>query len=243
MKILKFIPNTITSMNLLCGVIGVIFTVEGHIDYALPLMLAAAVFDFMDGFSARLLKAYSEIGKQLDSLSDMVSFGVLPAVMLFKTMKNGGYEILCFIPLIIAVFSALRLAKFNIDVRQGDSFIGLATPSSAMICGAITYYAFIKPESLIAEIVATAWFIPVLAIVLSALMVSELPMFAMKFGKGKKIDSITKMKRIAFLTIIAILSIVVIITMSNWSLIILLTFSIYVIMNIIFYFIPCMRQN
>ncbi len=83
MNIVKHIPNTITSMNLLCGVLGVIFTLDGRIDIAFYLMLAAAVFDFFDGFSARLLKAYSDIGKELDSLADVVSFGVLPSVLAF----------------------------------------------------------------------------------------------------------------------------------------------------------------
>ena len=97
MQIIKHIPNTITSMNLLAGTLGVIFTLDGRIDIAFPLMLAAAGFDFCDGFAARLLKAYSEIGKELDSLADMVSFGVLPAIMLYKTMTVcGTWDVICY---------------------------------------------------------------------------------------------------------------------------------------------------
>ena len=140
MSIKKHIPNTITSMNLLSGVLGVIFTLEGRIDIAFLLMLAAAVFDFFDGFAARLLHSYSDIGKELDSLADMVSFGVLPSIMLYKTMDIAGAGWTKYIVLILAVFSGLRLAKFNIDERQTSSFLGLATPSSAIICGSLAYF-------------------------------------------------------------------------------------------------------
>ena len=115
MNIVKYIPNTITSMNLLCGVLGVIATFSGRLDAAFCLMLAAAVCDFLDGFSARLLKAYSDIGKELDSLSDMISFGVLPSLMMYSLvnqMNPGSW--LRFAPLAVAVFSGLRLAKFNV---------------------------------------------------------------------------------------------------------------------------------
>ena len=97
-------------MNLLSGILGVIFALQGNIQTAFILMLAAACFDFCDGLAARLLGAYSEVGKELDSLSDLVSFGVLPAIMLYCATGSCGW--ICYIPLIIAVFSALRLAKF-----------------------------------------------------------------------------------------------------------------------------------
>ena len=123
----KIIPDTITSMNLVCGIIGVVFAFRGRCDIAFVLMLAAAVFDFLDGFAARALDAYSDMGKELDSLCDLVSFGVLPAVMLFNTAKMSCCpEWACWTALAIAVFSAVRLAKFNVDPRQTDGFIGLA---------------------------------------------------------------------------------------------------------------------
>ena len=243
MKIFRIVPNFITSMNLLCGLCGVIFTFEGHIEYAFPLMIVAAICDFLDGLAARLLKAYSAIGKELDSLADMVSFGILPSLMLFKTMSLSGTDWrLSGITLAIAVFSALRLAKFNIDERQGESFIGLATPSSAMICGSLAYYSAMSPDTWLSSIVHGCWFLPVLAIVLSALMVSEIPMFAMKFGKGHQTSLLTKIKRTAFISIVAILIIVVIVTRQNWSLIVLMTFSVYVLMNILFCLFPSTRD-
>ncbi len=111
------VPNTITSMNLLCGVLGVIASLNGRLELAFVLMIVAAAFDFCDGLAARLLKAYSEIGKELDSLADDVSFGVLPAVMLFS-VSGTDIVVLKYLPLLLAVFSALRLAKFNLDERH-----------------------------------------------------------------------------------------------------------------------------
>ena len=223
-------------MNLLCGVIGVVFTLRfGRPDIAFLLMLAAAGFDFCDGLSARLLNAYSDIGKELDSLADMVSFGVLPSVMLFKIMDKPSNGWFCYLPLIIAVFSALRLAKFNIDERQHYGFIGLATPASAMICGSAAYLCMDTPMSSFAQLCYTPWFLPVVAVILSLLMVSEIPMFAMKFGGGAETDALTKMKRTAFLTITAIIVIIVFLMHWNWAAVVLLMFTVYILMNLIFY--------
>ena len=113
MTLKKYIPDAITSMNLICGLVGVMFAVNGKLDLAFYMMLAAAVADFLDGFFARLLNAYSDFGKELDSLCDLVSFGVLPSVMLWSLMKTCmfGENLLCYVPLVIALFSALRLAK------------------------------------------------------------------------------------------------------------------------------------
>lgn len=123
-RLISYIPDFITSMNLLCGVIGVVFAFKCRFDMAFYFMLAAAVFDFLDGFVARLLGAYSDLGKELDSLSDVVSFGVLPSVMLYSLMKTFmfGESLVCWVPLLIAVFSGIRLAKFNVDTRQHSSF-------------------------------------------------------------------------------------------------------------------------
>ena len=167
MNIVRHIPNTITSMNLLCGSLGVIFTLQNRFDIAFYLMLAAAVCDFFDGFAARLLKAYSDIGKELDSLADMVSFGLLPSLMSYRAMEIAyGESLLCYIPLIIAVFSALRLAKFNLDERQSDNFIGLPTPACAMLCGSFVYYLTMESEGIIHTLASTAYFIPISSIVL-----------------------------------------------------------------------------
>lgn len=221
-------------MNLLCGVLGVIFTLRGRIDTAFPLMLAAAAADFCDGFAARLLHAYSDIGKELDSLADMVSFGVLPSLMLFVTMElNGGPGLVCYIPLFLAVMSALRLAKFNIDTRQSVNFIGLPTPSAALLCGALCHYIFNRPDSLLAGLAAGRIFIPLTAIVLGLLLVSEIPMFSLK--SGKKTDKPEHdWKKTALFSIVAICIIITAVTGSLWSLAAILVFSAYIFMNIAF---------
>lgn len=234
MKIVKHIPNTITSLNLLCGVLGVICSLEGRIDYAFYLMLAAAVFDFCDGFSARLLKAYSDIGKELDSLSDMVSFGVLPSVMLYCLMGDLNPDCwLRLVPLLIAVFSGLRLAKFNVDERQTENFIGLATPSCAILCGSIAYYVTRCPESTIAAWAGAKWSIPVLSVILAALLVSEIPMFSMKFKKGDDGKVKIGSHRIIFAVCALIEIILTIILKQNWSFAVILIFLTYILMNLV----------
>ena len=178
MNVRKAIPNTITSMNLLCGVVGVIFAFKDRPDIAFVMMLAAAVFDFLDGLAARALGAYSDIGKELDSLCDVVSFGVLPALMLHRTMVSlSGETVWSYIPLLLAVFSALRLAKFNIDERQTSSFIGLATPANAIFWGALIA-AFPEMASWAAWM---PWAMLAVAAVSCWLLISELPMFSLKF--------------------------------------------------------------
>ena len=234
-RIVKSIPNTITSFNLLCGVLGVIASFGGYFQQALILMLMAALFDFCDGLAARALGAYSDVGKELDSLSDDVSFGVLPAVMMYNYMaaNHGNTCFWCYIPLVLAVFSALRLAKFNIDERQHDSFLGLATPPSAMICASLCCYAASEPQSFIASWANGYVFFPIVAVVLSALLVSEIPMFAMKFGKGKTADRPTWAKRIIFLAVTLIAIIAVPVFGLHWSLIVLAAFIAYVLINLV----------
>lgn len=230
MGIVRHIPNTITSMNLLCGVLGVIYTFEGSYTTAFCLMLAAAVCDFCDGLSARLLNAYSDMGKELDSLADIVSFGVLPSVMMYSLMIDGhGDSWICHVPLLIAVFSGLRLAKFNIDERQGENFIGLATPACAMICGSFAYYVSINPESTLSIWAQGRYFIPFASAVLCALLVSEIPMFSMKFKKGasKRLNTM----RGIFLASAAIIAVVTAILGLNWSFVILTVFLVYILMN------------
>lgn len=240
MSVTKYIPDTITSMNLLCGVIGVIFTLDGRPDIGFILMLGAAVADFFDGFAARLLHAYSELGKQLDSLSDLVSFGVLPALMLHSLIRGGSIVAgwVSYLPLLYAVGTAFRLAKFNIDTRQHHSFLGLPCPAAAMICGSFAYIATVAPSSIFGTLSTSAWFAPALAVVLSLLMVSEIPMFAMKFGgdKGEKTpqDTLESIKRITFFSIAAISLIVVILIGLPWAAVVLFAFISYIIINLVF---------
>lgn len=230
MKIVRHIPNTITSMNLLCGVLGVIYTFKGSFDTAFCLMLAAAACDFCDGLSARLLKAYSDMGKELDSLADMVSFGVLPSLMMYRMMSlTQGESWICHVPLLIAVFSGLRLAKFNIDERQSENFIGLATPACAMICGSFAYFVSKDPTSVLADWAGTRYFIPFASAVLCILLVSEIPMFSMKIKKGDAPD--VRRMRYIFLFLSAVAIIMTAVLKLNWSFAVLTTFIIYILLN------------
>ena len=177
-------------MNLLCGVLGVIFTFQGALDLAFYLMILAAVFDFLDGFAARMLKAYSPMGKELDSLADLISFGLLPALMIHRRLVEGGMTgFWIYIPVIICIFSALRLAKFNVDDRQSENFLGLATPACAMWCGSLIYAADHGVMSF-AGLLHDQYLIPVASVVLAILLVSEIPMFSLKFKKGSAYNRI-----------------------------------------------------
>lgn len=232
MSIRKHIPDTITSMNLLCGVMGVIFSLEGRVDVGFILMLCGAVCDFFDGLAARMLKASSGIGKELDSLADMVSFGVLPSVMLYR-IGGAGIWFLKFFPIVLAAFSALRLAKFNLDERQHESFIGLPTPASAMICGSLAYHVSQAQGGLLASWCAGPVFLPVLAVILSSLLVCEVPMFSLKFGGGNKASRRDSNKRIAFLALALAVVIAVVCAGADWSLAVLGIFIGYVLVNLV----------
>ena len=227
-------------MNLLSGALGVIFTLEGRLDVAFPLMLAGAVFDFCDGLAARLLGAYSPMGKELDSLADMVSFGLLPSLMLYETMRLAGCHCaLAYVALFLAVMSGLRLAKFNIDQRQSSDFIGVATPTAAMICGSLTYYIAVSPASAVTSWIASSWFLPLVAVVLGLLLVSEIPTFGMKVAKGHRLlDG----KRIVFLCLSLCAAFFTAVFRLNWSLFILLTFSAYLLENLFIAFFALFRK-
>ena len=227
MALYKHIPNTITSMNLLAGIMGVIFTLEGRIEWALPLMILAAVFDFFDGFAARLLHVVSPIGKELDSLADLVSFGVLPALMLYKVQPADAPAILRYIPLFVAVMSAVRLARFNLDKRQTLDFIGLPTPSCAMMCGSLAYFLHLNGGIPAGPAV---WLVDMIAVILGLMLVSDIPMFGMKIKEGHQL---LDRKRTAFLILAALAILAVILMGQNWSLAILAVFSVYIMENLI----------
>lgn len=184
MKNIKtYIPNTITCLNLLCGCVAVFLAFHSGtqvmglhaFEWAWIFIGAAAVFDFCDGLSARLLGAYSPMGKELDSLSDLVSFGLAPAFLVMNAMIDAGAPSgVSFIALFIALMGALRLAKFNVDTRQATSFIGLPIPANALFW--IGTMGWISEHGYPGDIVMA-----VLIIGFSLLMVSELKMFSLKF--------------------------------------------------------------
>lgn len=227
MGITRHIPNTITSLNLLSGCFATVYALNGNFKYAFLFIIAGAVFDFCDGLAARALKAYSPMGKELDSLADMVTFGVAPAMILYRFQAESGF--LIYLPLLIAVFSGLRLAKFNIDTRQSENFIGLATPSCALICGSLIYAAETYPQ-LAGFLTAYSYIVPMLALVLCYLLVCEIPMFSFKFKSLKWKDNQT---RFTFLGLVAILGIAILASGLNWSLLVLAIFISYIVVNII----------
>ena len=234
MSLKKYIPNTITSMNALAGTIGVVFALQGHPDYGFICMLAASVFDFCDGLAARLLNAYSPMGKELDSLADMVSFGVLPSVILIGTMQLKGVDSWTeVIPVFLAVMSALRLAKFNVDERQTSDFIGVATPTAAIICGSLCYFSL--HNSALDALVGSEWFLPAVAVVLGLLLVSEIPMFGMKVARGHRL---LDAKRIVFLGAIVLITACTAVFSLNWSLAVLGVFVFYILENLVLRVLP-----
>jgi len=170
----KHIPNFITCLNLFSGCVAVLLAFKGNYQGAFIAILVAAVFDFFDGFAARLLKAYSPMGKELDSLADMVSFGFAPGMIVFSLLTEANInEWLPYLAFIIPVFSGLRLAKFNIDERQTSSFIGMPTPANAIFWGGLT-------TSFAPFLISNVWLIIVLTVLFSYLLVAEIPMFALK---------------------------------------------------------------
>jgi len=177
----RIIPDAITSCNLLCGSIAVFLATQGAFIWAFVFILAGAFFDFFDGLSARLLKAPSPIGIQLDSLADDITFGLAPAMMLFCFLRPilGWWALLA---LLMAAFSALRLAKFNVDERQHESFIGLATPANAIFWGGICCL----PISVIAYD-WIAWVLIGLSFVSCWLLNAEIPFFSFKSFKKEKL--------------------------------------------------------
>ncbi|MBO4427465.1 MAG: CDP-diacylglycerol--serine O-phosphatidyltransferase [Bacteroidales bacterium] len=233
-QIKKHIPNTITLMNFLCGVLGIAATFADMPQAAFLLMLCASVFDFCDGLAARLIGAYSEVGKELDSLSDLVSFGVLPSIMLYHLLQGiapGRWYV--FVPLLLALFSALRLAKFNTDTRQGDSFLGLPTPACAIVCGSFAAWYGMGGYLSLASGTGVAFFVCAGAILLCALLVSEVPMFSFKLHRGEDLKAFFNWKRIAFLAALAASALFVLLEGHSWPLLFFAAFSSYIVLNLI----------
>ena len=187
----KYLPNLVTCLNLMSGVCACILALWGYFYQAYCFILAGAIFDLCDGALARLLGVSTPMGREMDSLSDLVTFGMAPALMLFawyfKINCDGATNPLAFVPLLLVAFSAIRLARFNTEDGNKSYFNGLATPASAMIAASAIAYghtcAIASAPSAILTLLKTPWFIPVLAAVLCLLMVSRIKMFSVK-GKA-----------------------------------------------------------
>ena len=179
MLILRNIPNLFTSLNLLCGCIGIVYVTSGQLVYAAFFVWLGAFFDFLDGFSARLLNVQSDIGKEHDSLADMVSFGVLPSFVVYKLLEGEGW--VAYAGFLIAIFSALRLAKFNVDDRQHNVFIGLPTPANALFFTGLV----LDKEGWLGPFLTQFPTLLVVTVVMSLLMISPLKFAALKFDQFK----------------------------------------------------------
>ena len=183
--IVRNIPNTLTSCNLFSGCIAAYMAFHGNYKEALLFIVLGAMFDFFDGMTARLLHVSSPIGKELDSLADDITFGLAPAAIAFSLFKEVYYPdflmpvagIMPYTAFLIAVFSGLRLAKFNIDERQTSSFIGMPTPANALFWASLA----VGGPSFFISYNFNAIYLFVLVVVMSLLLVAELPMFSLKF--------------------------------------------------------------
>ncbi len=189
----KHIPNFVSALNLVSGCISIIFALKGNLDLAAWFIGLAAVFDFLDGMLARLLNVNSEIGVQLDSLADVISFGLAPAMMLFQLMESAiskpylfwfDLNVFSIIAFLLTVFSALRLAKFNIDDQQTEDFTGLPTPANALFFASLPLVYF-QAEStgltMIQNTLSDYWILLLLVVIFSGLLVSNIKLFSMKF--------------------------------------------------------------
>ena len=189
------VPNLITLGNLTCGLLSIVLAFEGKLEVAAAFIFFGAILDFFDGFASRLLKVDSEIGKQLDSMADMVTFGVAPGIIIYKLISesNNHYEFLVYAAFILPIFSSIRLAKFNIDSRQTSSFIGLPVPAAAIFIASLPILVInYETKFSIDLLIGTT-------IILSLLLVSELPLFSLKISKGEALKSQLNIIRIIFL--------------------------------------------
>lgn len=189
---MRHLPNTLTCLNLFCGSVAALFVIQGKVAEAAILLALCLLFDLLDGMVARMLGVASPIGKELDSLADMVSFGVVPGLMMASMIQhvqqlnfpasqllegNG----LWLTGIVVIVFSGLRLAKFNVDTRQSDQFIGMPTPANTLLIFSYWYICFESPDHFLFPVLQNPYVLVGLAILSSGLLVAELPLIALKF--------------------------------------------------------------
>lgn len=202
MSIRKHIPNTITCCNLLSGCVSILFTCNNHLLWASAMIFIAAIFDFLDGFAARTLDAKSPIGGELDSLSDVVSFGVAPSFIVAWFLSKSGigwwvHDVNLFpmLGFILAAFAAVRLAKFNIDTRQSHNFIGLPVPAVGLFIASLPFFTMeMNPYLLLAMVAIFSW-----------LMISEVPFFSFKIKNLRFKDNVLRY----FVVIFAIIAVII----------------------------------
>ena len=214
MNIKKHIPNIVTLCNLLCGTLATIFAVDGHFELTAFFVALGVFLDFFDGFFARILKVSGELGKQLDSLADMVTSGVVPGIVLFSLLgyeKQGLDEFSLFsaIPLIgllVTIAACYRLANFNLDTRQSESFIGLPTPAMSLFVVSLPLIQMHSDIDFIRELIGNTYFLISISIFFSFLMNSKLHLFSLKFKNYTLRENLFKY-------VLMVLSVIFLITM------------------------------
>ena len=215
-SIKRHIPNTVTCLNLFSGCIACFMAFQARYELALTFIILSAVFDFFDGMLARVLHAFSPIGKDLDSLADDISFGAAPSFVVFSVFKEMHYPgsmewlapYLPYAAFLISVFSALRLAKFNNDTRQTSSFIGLPVPANALFWGALTVGA----HDFLISPACNPFYLLVVVLLFSWLLVSEIPMFSLKFKNLSWKDN-----KVSFIFLIVCIPLLIFLGISGFS--------------------------
>ncbi|NQU86484.1 MAG: CDP-diacylglycerol--serine O-phosphatidyltransferase [Mariniphaga sp.] len=240
-NIFFWVPNFITILGLFSGSLAIFFAIDGHLTLAGIFILLAALFDFLDGLAARLLHAYSELGKQLDSLADIISFGFAPAAILFTLYEFALFGInqpiqdiegnwtdwlLLMSAFLIPVFSALRLAKFNISEDQDNNFIGLPVPANAILWASLALMLGLPEHTEILKLLYTAKNFLIIVVITSFLLISWIPMFSFKFNTLS-----WKLNWYRYLFIF--ISIILLILLNVYAIPVL--FLIYILLNMVFY--------
>ena len=218
--ITRHIPNFATACNLFSGCIAAVMAFQANYEAAILFIILGATFDFFDGMLARLFHVSGPLGKELDSLADDITFGFAPSVIVFSLFKEVQYpafmqsmtDIFPYTAFIIAVFSALRLGKFNIDPRQSSSFIGLPTPANALFWGSLV----VGGHSFLISDAFNALYLFVLVLLMSYLLVAELPMFSLKFKNLSWKDN-----KISYIFLLVCIPLLVIFRISGFAAIIL----------------------
>ena len=198
MNIKKHIPNLITLINLFCGCVAVVFVSEQNYEMAFYMVCLGIFFDFFDGFFARLFKVSSPLGLQLDSLADMVTSGVVPGYVMFSMFTNSAHELgtnplIPFLGFIVTLGSCYRLANFNIDTRQTDSFIGLPTPANALFILSLPLVLKFSDSLIVLEILTNQWVLLAITLCSAYILNAEIPLFSLKIKKFNLKDNMLQM--------------------------------------------------
>ena len=232
----KHIPNLLTLGNLLCGTIATILAVQGDFVTAGLLVVLGIFFDFFDGFAARLLNVSGELGKQLDSLADMVTSGVVPGIIMFNLLIDKKYvsesfsdefmlsNYLPFFGLTLTLGACYRLAKFNIDTRQSDSFIGLPTPAMSLFVISLPLILEYSDIEFVHNLINNKYFLITITVVLTYLMNAEIPLFSLKFKEYSIKNNLVKY-------LFLLISVLMIVILQYLSIPLIIT--LYVILSII----------